>query len=104
MLAIENEYYSLKDILCLLMDMFGLSTPVFRQSDFQERYYFASHFFNILTNFTKFNDFIVRDTYQTPVRPPMHDWLCYANRTYNALVYGNANEEMEIENDILDSL
>ena len=53
MLAIENEYYSLKDILCLLMDMFGLSTPVFRPSDFQERYYFAGHFFNILTNFTK---------------------------------------------------
>lgn len=96
MLAIENEYYAFKDILCLLMDMFDKKKPIFYIEDFHRRFYFAPHFFNIMTNFVKFNEFIGKDTYQTPVKPAYSDWIVFANRYYHKLVYGEDDAEGDV--------
>lgn len=63
MLALENEFYPLWDILCLLMDMFDKIEPIFTLEDLLRKPYFAPNFFNILINFSKFNEFITKDTY-----------------------------------------
>ena len=63
---IENETYFLEDITCLFLDMFGKDKMVFTLDDFMEKPKCAVNLINVLTKFSKFREFINRETYMTP--------------------------------------
>ena len=96
MIALENESYSLNDILCLLLDLFKKDKTDFIPDDLLAEPWLAPTFLNLLTNYSKFSEFIGRDTYQIPLRKVFYEWIAYSNRAYQRLISGN-EEEVDLE-------
>lgn len=92
----ENEEYESKDVICLLLDMFGGERNYFVKEDFYEKYYWAHNFFDILTNYQKCYEVLQKDTNICPLKPEFAEWSSFAFKTYNELVYGyNPEDEQE---------
>lgn len=96
MIAIANVFYEWKDILCLIMDMMGVDRPYFTLSDLLSRYYFAPHFINIFTNFSKFKNFIESESYITPVKEPYTEFIEFYKRLYDRFTNFEQQAEPEV--------
>lgn len=100
-MAIEGQFIAWKDILCLLMDMMGVTVPHFTLSDLLARYYWAPHFINIFTNYANFKSFYDRESYITPIQEPYSDFFKFYKHWYSLLANG-APQEAEQEASLQD--
>ena len=81
-MQIENEDYELKDVICLLMDMFGKKDTNFYAEDLLMKPHLAFNFFNLLTNYYKCFDVLISDSNQSIFKCVMQEWIIFANKTY----------------------
>lgn len=98
--CLDNDSYDLRDILSLLLDMFGQETPEFRLRDFQKRTEPAVNLINTLTNVSKFRELVKRDPYLRPTMKPFSDLHAFVVQKYASMTDSPDAEDPEEEIDV----